>query len=209
MKIEFESVEDLYKAIQEAKDSFNEKEFIGESYHMFLQAVQQAAEKDVYKFSTEEEWIKAGSPRWNLNSTPEEWFHQMLEETKIKIKDIKKRMKYKRDLSSFQKLVAPLTEGKSGDRLELPDAKEVEETPYEFFEYMDWAAHKQMEAIKKYLNGHINISEIDLAMQEAEYEVGKAFAKRPEYVGLKPGETARKLSDLISLGDIDATQQIN
>lgn len=209
MKIEFEKIEDLYLAIQEAKDTFNEKEFIGEGYHMFLQAVQQGAERDVYKFKTEEDWVKAGSPRWNINSTPEEWFQQMLEETNIKIKDIKKRMKYKRDLSAFQKLAAPLTEGKNGDRLELTDSKEVEETPYEFFEYMDWSAHKQKEAIRKYLKGQINISEIELAMQEAEYEVGKAFATRPQAIGLKPGETARKLSDLISLGDIDATRQIN
>lgn len=209
MKIEFENIEDLYKAIQEAKDSFDEKDFIKEGYHMFLQAVQQGAEKDVYKFSTEEEWVKAGSPVWNITHTPEDWFQHMLIETDIKIKDIKKRMKYKRELSAFQKQIMPLADGGGGgDRLVIPDAKEVEETPYEFFEYMEWAAHKQKETIKKYLKGLIPLSEIDIAISEADYEVGKYLARGVNPLSIAPGETGRKLSDLVKLSNLDTNQNI-
>lgn len=213
MKIEFESIEDLYKAIQEAKDTFDEKEFIKDSYHMFLQAVQQGAERDVYKFASEEEWVKAGSPTWNPTHTPEDWFNAMLIETEIKIKMIRDRMKRKRDLSAFQKQIIPLTEGTTRyDRLELDDDKEVEETPYEFFEYQDWAAHKQKETIKKYLKGDskLQLTELEIATTEADYEVGKYFAEHPQKIPLKEGQTARKLSDLIQLSGMDPNEnQIN
>lgn len=166
-------IQTLIDNISEAKDTFDEQEFLTDKYDEWLQAVQQNAPQ-VHLFVDEEDWKAHNSPRWDENTTYELWLKGCLDEIEtVQLPEVEKKLrKGNTELSPFQKQIEGLA-----DELEFVDDKEMDKMDRLYHEFMEWYLRKSQETIKKFFKGEIKFLEKDVIKGMVEREFADMVQK--------------------------------
>jgi hypothetical protein len=174
-KVEKKSrIQELIDSINQIRsEEYDPKEFLVNSYGMWLQAVQNGEKKvHLLKISVDptEEQIKS-TPIWDENSSFEEWLSASKELiVELRLPDTKKKLSegYSADNPSpFQlQLMALRSEIKFEDPMEMEKLDKV------YYEYVEWDLSKQKEAIEAFLGGRITLTEKDFLKYMIDKEVG-------------------------------------
>ncbi len=161
-------IQELINSLNEAKDTFDDAEFIRMKHHEFLQAVQQQDPK-AHPYVDEADWVAHGSPIWNEASTFDEWLDACKGEIVIhRIEELQKKRKGGEELSAFQKSIAEFA-----DEMKFEDELEMMKFDKIYYDVMEFLVNKGKEAIDRYNKGLVKILEKDLLADELDYELGK------------------------------------
>lgn len=167
-------LQQLIDAVNEAESDFDEAEFIIDTYHFYLQAVQNSDPK-AHLFLDKDDWEANGSPIWDENSTFEEWLiatkKEIIENRLPEIK--KKKEEFSADvLSPFQKSIEGFI-----SELKTEDGSEEQKMDKVLYDYYEWHLNKQKETIDNFIAGKVKVLEKDILDNEINNEIGKIANK--------------------------------
>jgi len=174
-KVEKKSrIQEVLDAIQQVKtEEYDPKEFLVNSYGMFLQAVQNG-EKKVHLLKIGVEPTPAeleATPIWDENSTLEEWYHASRELiVELRLPDVKKKLAEGYSSSNPSPLQLQLADMSS--EMKFEDPMEMEKLDRAYHEYIEWDLNKQKETITEFLAERITLTEKDFLKYMVDKEVG-------------------------------------
>lgn len=165
----------IYDNIRErVKADWNERVFINQQFDLFLHAVQQEVTKE-YQYDSELAFIQAGSPRWNEESSFDEWMDDVRQMYEFRLRELKQR---KEDSSkSFPhiiKLVREAQEAGQAQGMMKGIGEQMKPEDYEVFEFI---IRKSLEAVRKYRKGLLNVTPPE-NMSRADLDAAEKLAKK-------------------------------
>lgn len=161
-------IQELIDNINQAKDEFDEKEFLLDKNHEFCQAVQQFSPKS-HLFIDEDDWKAHGSPVWKETDEYMYWLKCCRDEiVNNRLPEIKAKKANSGDLSAFQMSIAEFA-----DELKFEDELEMMKFDKVYYDYLEWHLNKQKETIDRFEKGLVTITQKDILQYELDYELGK------------------------------------
>lgn len=156
----------IYDALRRAAEteSWDYQATLNEMYDNFLQAIQQSAPKDWFKYKDEKAWSSAGAPVWDSKSTFDEWVTHSKEKNLFYLQELEKRKE--NSSRSMPHLITAIRQAQEDGAADLAVRGLGEEMKAEDYEIFEFFFKKNLETIAKYQSGELTVTPVNIDIQD-------------------------------------------